>query len=621
MAPAVPDPDYPRTPTIASGGTVDETRAAPLPRPRSERAAAGAGGDLRATGGETGASLACPGDTAPDAPPAPWWAARSTPDLGPPGQLALLGEAQRGLDGRFYASSPAQPATETPEGSSRSLGPHTEFRAERETEVPAAGRRAVQLDMFDRLDVARGLLSCRCPDGSRSEQHRDRARHGECFDRQAKCYHVRRLKADEPVRFVRSASGHLSVIGVVQCGHATCSVCGPKLHRAAAAAIGAGMRAWLWAEQVRFPEDNVGPGWKRGHDVAMLSPTVPHRGLTAGESVQFLFETWERFCRSSAWRRWSARWGVVAHPRVLDGTWSENTYEAHPHFHVALFLENAWIVEPSRYRYKQPPMRGAGVDRALEDWLEDELRPHTLAEGEYGPRYAVPALACSQPKRELWLRELLAELVPAWVAAVKKGTALDERQEKHVRDHGLELTPAEHAESYFTKWGLADEVAKSSTKADSPARLLDRQAAGDDRAGIAYIAWRRAVHGRHQVAGVQDMLDAIGLDDDAVQLYADEQRRRREEELEREGKLVRVAPWDLEVREQLYPAALAVGWKLLGELVGEAVAGGGDAQVTLDRVLLDVESELRRRRYAGQLRAPPRDELLDVARNAIPSSA
>jgi hypothetical protein len=399
------------------------------------------------------------------------------------------------------------------------------------------------------------------------------------------------------------------------------------------------MQSWLWSPVVQFPAADLPPGAERGHDVAMGSFTMPHAPDEDPRAMlRRLYGAHARFLRSARWRRFAARWGVVGAVRVLDATWSAGVYAVHPHFHVALFLEHAWIVEPSRYRYKVPPMRSAAAhdaatEQALEDWLADELTPHLLDDDAHalrpdeagprfpamvGPRYAVPALSVSQPKRELWLRHIGAELVEAWIDALQgAGAGLDARAIAYTREHGLELTGAEHAQRYFAKWGLPDEVAKSSSKASSPLRLLDAQGAGDHRAGLAFQQWRRATHGQQQVTGVQDLLDALAIDDEQVEEYMDTMKRRREEQLAAEGTpVVKVAPLHLEIAECLYPSTLALGRANLFALIDEWDARGVDAQEVLDLVLTNVDAELQRAHYAGRDR-PTRAELRAVAENAL----
>ena len=396
------------------------------------------------------------------------------------------------------------------------------------------------------------------------------------YNRQSKCHRTRYVAPGESVGLLRSESGTWSLRGVVKCGHATCPACGPRMCRSTAAQIGAAMSRHL-GDGARLHFDGADldaaaasaprAGSDRGHDVWMLTATIPHYDEGAPIVVARLYRAWKSFLRSRGWRRFQARWGIVAVVRVLDAT---HNGRPHPHFHVALFPTRSWMP----YSYAA-------------SW--DGL-PSTIPSG--------PALGgvFSRSDRARYLAELAGGLHPAWEAAVIDAGVVP-RDLPAFRAHGLKLQPCEDAGAYFVKWGLAEETGATSYKHDNHLSLLDACGAGDDAAGAAYVTWRAAVDGRQWVTGLADARTATGTTDIDVDVYAAEQRRKREVVAAAEGHpLVKVAPLALQVPATLYAAALAVGWRVVVEAVERGEAAGEDPQNTLIAALVSA---------VGRPRGPP----------------
>lgn len=266
--------------------------------------------------------------------------------------------------------------------------------------------------------------------------------------------------------------------------------------------------------------------------------------------------------------------------RCLDAS-HKTVGKPHPHFHVALFPTASWM----------PKERATG-------WVPSaDLIPDAPA---LGGRF-------SKKDRADFLADLVGGLVPAWErACVDAGVVI--RDVGAFRKRALQLQPCEDAAAYFTKWGLAEEVGAAALKSDTHLTLLQKCADGDDVAGAAFIAWRYAVDGRQWVTGLADTLDALGVTDTDVELYADEQRRKREKVLAEEGKLPEPRiPLALSIPATLYTAALKLGWDVVIDLVERGEAAGDDPQHTLIASLMSTNSETNRTANARDGCNPPRE--------------
>lgn len=501
------------------------------------------------------------------------------------GQLALPGAAaQLGLDGAAYAvdaagelncaEAPANPSDRSPERASSSLGPHTEFSqggdlhpTEGDLGRPLqlqlaldldAWDRAPQLSLWQRLDVMRDLVR----DGD--------------FDRDSKCNRTRFVERSD-VGIARSARGSWSTSGTIKCGTwQTCPSCGPRKCREVASKLSVCIDRHL----ARSSEN----------DVWMLSLTIPHYADERAElAVDQLYAADAEFVRSSEWREFSKRWGVTNRVRVLDATHG-GVHGSHPHFHVALFVERSGLPTDHGYLLDGAPSANGWIvdERGAE--LRDGVRvmPSELhAERE---RWGVwkPLRGCSKETRQKYLDEIKGSLVPAWERAVRAAGARIERP-TDFRRKSVELTPSENAAAYFTKWGLADEVGAGSSKARNHLRLLDAVAAGVKGAAYTWKQWRRAVHQHALVTGLTKIANALDVTDEAASEWLDEQRRRREAELEREGKPVQLVPeLQLVVRAHLYEAAMRLGWDQVFSFVDQsALVGRGETADWLQRSLDD----------------------------------
>jgi hypothetical protein len=370
-----------------------------------------------------------------------------------------------------------------------------------------------------------GLLGCRCAEG----EHLRNVQLGLCFDRQAKCCRTRRtFNADVPLS--RSERGHWSAQGLVTCGHWTCPACGPRIAREVAAQLGVAIHRWLgWGEGRKEDEDPF--------DVWMLTMTIPHSGAEATELlVDGLYRASAEFFGSRAWDRFCDRVGVKARVRVLDVTFG-GRHGTHPHFHVALFVDNV-----PGHRWGRDIARAAGE-------LADEL--------------AVDAA-----------------LVEAWMRAVRRaGLVVDD--EAAFRDFSLKLQGADAAARYFTKWGLQDEVGASARKAGSPLALLDAQGAGVELGGTLYREWRAAVGGRQVVTGLADLRTMLAISEEDVEMYLAE----RQAELDKQNPPKLVAPLAVVIRAHLWRAALRAGMPKVIAEVERAELDGVDAQAAIDRFL------------------------------------
>jgi hypothetical protein len=387
---------------------------------------------------------------------------------------------------------------------------------------------------------------------------RDLVRGGD-YDRDAKCNRVR-FKTASDVELHRSERGSWSTAGTIKCNQwQTCPSCGPKKCRDVASKLSVAFDRHMATDA--------------GHDVWMLSLTIPHYPDVRTEIVvDQLYAAFDTFAHSKEWRRFAKRWGVVGRVRVLDATHGAAN-GSHPHFHIALFADQSWIQTDHAFLL-------AGQD--VETWTVDDdgaplacgvrVMPSELQRDRerFGP--LKPLRACSQDVRRKHLDEIKGPLVDAWVDAVRASGARIERLTEFVRK-GVELTPSENAASYFTKWGLADEVGASASKTRNHLRLLDAVAAGVKGAAYQWKQWRRAVHQHPLVSGLSAIVRRLAVTDAMARDWLDEQRRRREAEMERDGTpIVKVPELRLTVRSYVYSAAMALGWPAVFAFVDDVAS-------------------------------------------------
>jgi len=455
--------------------------------------------------------------------------------------------AQLGLDGLAYAPEPAPDSDRSPDRASQSLGTHTGFhnRAEPQSN-PAqlaldldAWEEAPQLSMWARLAVQRDLLSF-----------------GE-WDRYAKCGWVR-FKREADVGGKRRESGSWSATNVIRCGYPGCPWCGTTLAQSRAAQLGACMDRHL----------NSGDG---DSDVWMLTPTIPHYATdSASVVVEQLYAAHSLFAKTREWRDFVKQWGLLGNGvRCLDAT-AGGGDGLHAHFHIALFATRAGLPTSEAWRLdlddkaqvSQWLIPGDGIERFWAASVAENIDVLPLDLATQLRQFGIwrKLKHCPQRVRERYMQEIAAPLVVAWERCCDAvGVRIVNRDRFHRT--ALKLTPSENAASYFVGWMLADEVTQSVSKDRNPLRLLDAVKAGIKGAAFTYKQFRRAVDGRQWVTGITDLRRRLGVTDEDVQAYADERRRKRELELEREGNPVKKKrELNLLIRAHLFPAVHALGW-------------------------------------------------------------
>ena len=504
--------------------------------------------------------------TAPLAP------AGGDPYLGPPHQLS--GQAPKGPDlGAPDRITPIGPPS-LGQGEESQLA--RELRAQmvaaraRRDRVPAQPmpdrfrvEEATKREAPARLRARRGLMSFSLEEGE---------------DRQAKCWWVRRGHGDVTVtrrdtwRVVgeRVPAGAYNAQNLVQCQRGNCPVCGIKIARTAAAALGVAFARHLGGSLVDAARDAAAAAAlvdampdadlrrhdalvaadARWCDVWMLSLTVPHDVYTPTETtVDILYAASEKLFADRAWKAFAQRWGIVARVRVVDVTFG-GRHGSHPHFHLALFATRAAMPEnldeniaaraAARARVRtlahSPNVRDRnGLEIAREraqlaDLEAALMRRVWVASHKQSLLSLAPMREAKQEARTGFLDELSASLTEAWGRAVRAAAGgrveIDPRN-RWFRENALKLTPAEHAIAYFTKWGLADEVGASTSKANNHLRLLDALCEGYDVAGDAYLDFSRAMKGRQWVSGIGKLCSTFGITEDDCAAYVAELSRKR----------------------------------------------------------------------------------------------
>lgn len=400
-------------------------------------------------------------------------------------------------------------------------------------------------------------------------------------NREAKCQRTR-FARDADVGIRRSSSGKWSTRNVIQCGKMTCPVCGVRRARSVASRIGACMQRHRAGIEC---------------DVWMLTLSPRHTADVPLElALQRLYDAAAVFFRSAGWRAFAREHDVCARVRVLDATHGGRN-GCHPHFHIALFPRSAMISTT----WSPEPQDVIRYQRERDQWSDEAIDKFVRAICAYGER-------APEPERpfELWRlwqplrtqsREIrgafLAEraredLIPAWRDACRK-VGIEIPDERAFARRALTLSPSEDAAAYFTKWGLADEVASSPQKAKSHLRLLDLVEAGHDTAGDLYVEFRRAVSGKQWVAGLGDAMAELGVHDEDAELYLESLARRRAKVLAQAGTPIpELLPLDLHVRGYLYPAVLRLGWEQVFAFCdahAEAAHSELEVQLELDRFL------------------------------------
>jgi hypothetical protein len=357
----------------------------------------------------------------------------------------------------------------------------------------------------------------------------------------------------------------------------------------------------------------------------MLTLTPVHRrGDELGDVLRWLYDASARLWRSREWRAIAEEFGIASRVRVLDATHG-GLHGTHPHFHCALFVDAACVplrrvarhqLEAQRRAFLQEKARRRTSRRTLAR-RSTELRraEETDREWELAEAARLAGLLAfvevmetsdddtrvrlrdqTQPVRRAFLRELAARLLPAWRRELAAAGC------PHAAGaHAVDLAPSEHAEAYFTKWGLAEEVGLPTAKDRSHLRLLDVVAAGLGEqsaiAGELYRGFCAAVKGRAWVTGLSDVCRVLGVDDAAADAFLELHRAREERARESAGLAPRAVVPELRlvVRGHLWSAFLALGHeRVFAELDAMAERLGPDlAQAALAAML----TEARRARW------------------------
>jgi Replication protein len=466
--------------------------------------------------------------------------------LAPSGQLAApWGPAQLGLDGLPYAVQTPAPSTnagcggsEAPPLSGEAANPHlglyTRFPAPplaTSGDPPLPGQLGFALDLYDRQHTMWSLMDPR----TQPTEHR----------RMGKCGKVRLAVADQ-LGIERGESGHWSPTGFVRCGTWQCPTCGPARARERAAVLSAAIAAHRRGAPGVYP------------DTWLLTFTLwHHAGETQREKFDRLFDAWDRFAKSKAWKRFRTRWGVRDVVRCLDETFGARG--VHPHFHVLLFVDAAVY----------------GSDREFVQ--------------------TIPGLPADE--RNAYLADVVQAILPVWTSAVQATgvwPASESVRESFAR-HALDLRGGEDAHAYVVKWGLADEAVKSGAKRDSHTDLLNRACLGDRVAGEVWRAWADATRGRNFCTSTTKLERRLAITPELVAEHAAEQQRRREAEALKEGKTPREKrpPLRIAISTLDLPAVVKLGWGTVIRAAERAEDAGEDPQRAVDVLLWSTPTRLR----------------------------
>jgi len=189
-----------------------------------------------------------------------------------------------------------------------------------------------------------------------------------------------------------------------------------------------------------------------GVAVTMLTVTLQHhRGERLADVLQVLREGWKRTKAGRGWQVIKSRFGLFGYVTALEVTHGGGN-GWHPHLHVLL-------------------------------WGERELSEAERAE----------------------LQAAVAERFGGYVARLGGYVS---------RFHGVEVSNPEAARDYAVKWGLAEEVSKTASKAGggrNPWQLLRGVLEGDAAAGPLFLEYAAAMRGRHQLQWSRGLRERLGL--------------------------------------------------------------------------------------------------------------
>jgi len=497
------------------------------------------------------------------------------------GQLALPGaEAQLGLDGVAYAPAPPEPRSGEPSlgNVTRTLGAPEGRGGEGEPVPPPPDPADYERLLREGLNPPPPPRQLVLWDPTWDAGQRQltlwpqmRVRRPLVTPRQAKCQRTR-FKAASDVTLTRTESSKWLLGGVIACGNNVCPHCGRKKARVTSALLGVCFE--------RHREQHP------GGDHWMLTLGVPHRLSDGMERTNaWLYDACARFWDKRAWEHFAERWGIKSRVRVYDAVHG-GPNGLHPHFHIALFPEAARIPTSTAIRIQISELEHQ-IDlerRARKRRRKDQRGLTTNAEREEEQAWELEqaaglmqlramyeqALAAGdadqmvlreapQPVRRAFLREIVAELLPAWRECLKAVGC------PHVvNSHAIDLLPSENAESYFMKWGLAEEVGLSVEKDRSHLRLLDIVCAKlgeqSEIAAELYKEFNEVMLGRTWVTGMADACKRLGVGEGDVEEYIQRMKERRERELALAGQdpPPKVPKLQLVVRAHLWRAFLEI---------------------------------------------------------------
>lgn len=244
-----------------------------------------------------------------------------------------------------------------------------------------------------------------------------------------------------------------------------------------------------------------------GVAVTMLTVTLQHhKGERLADVLGVLREGWKRTKAGRGWQGIKSRFALFGYVTALEVTHGGAGW--HPHLHVLLWGE-----------------------RALSEVERAELQAEVA--GRFG----------------------------GYVAALGGYVS---------RFHGVEVSSPEAARDYAVKWGLAEEVSKTASKAGggrNPWQLLRSVLEGDAAAGALFSEYAAAMRGRHQLQWSRGLRERLGFgavlpDDEAAAEVAGE-------------------------ADTLLAAIPLVGWKVIlangerGALLRAATAGAESLRVWL----------------------------------------
>lgn len=252
-------------------------------------------------------------------------------------------------------------------------------------------------------------------------------------------------------------SGAAHYRGLQTCGSVwVCPVCAAKISERRRDDLSKAIKTWT----------------EQGHDVLMLTLTVPHhQGEDVGTVLEHIAQPLRLMKNRKTWKRMSRIMGLRGTIRALEVTYGLNGW--HVHVHLLLFVTT-------------------NCRNALQE-LEKEF-------------YRMWASAC--------------ETAYGGLPSQEHGVSLDggDRAERYVSKWGLEEDLEEETADKGSKWGLEHEVTKAHVKVGGEGNLtpwdflraLNDGKTDRDYAGL-FREYADAFHGRHQLEWSRGLRELLGL--------------------------------------------------------------------------------------------------------------